>query len=635
MNIYTQVCGLVIVAMLIFFYKRQPTMGLNSERRFKVVLFAILGCVLCDIASCYFIVNASRYTPFVVNSISKVYLLFLQVVAFSTLAYELADIFEFYGSKLEKMIAICYQGICIIGLGFTLYLPIEIYYDGDILYTYGAAPVATYCFVGFYVFSILLSLLVLRRHIKPTRVKALSAWMCIWTIAAGIQFVHPQHLIVSFASCLGALIMYFEIENPQSAISRKTGHFSSGVIREYFDNLYQNKKKFSLMMISFRSSTNANGDTKLLRKTSELLSEFLFSIDSAKVFDTAEGYFLLVFDNMDFVESTKFRISTYFQSIENNPDISKAITLLRPFYTIIPNGHISSSADELLLLLASYSPNNQKELLGDEIILDDSILKDVQLEKLAENHVIEAMENDRIEVHYQPIYDIATEKFTSAEALVRIRTSGGKLLYPDTFIPIVEETGRIIPLSDAIYRKTLSFMKSYHVERLGVERIELNLSVRQGEHPLFVNRFMGILEEFNINPDLLNLEITETNSLHSKENLLANMKKLEEYGLSFSLDDFGSGSSNLNYMIEMPVGIVKLDRDLSGAYFKNDKAQAIVKAVIAMAHSMNIKLIAEGIETKDEFDTMKTLGVDYIQGFYFSRPLPEHEFLKFMQEHNL
>ena len=88
-------------------------------------------------------------------------------------------------------------------------------------------------------------------------------------------------------------------------------------------------------------------------------------------------------------------------------------------------------------------------------------------------------------------------------------------------------------------------------------------------------------------------------------------------------------------MIEMPVGIVKLDRDLSGAYFKNDKAQAIVKAVIAMAHSMNIKLIAEGIETKDEFDTMKTLGVDYIQGFYFSRPLPEHEFLKFMQEHNL
>ena len=159
----------------------------------------------------------------------------------------------------------------------------------------------------------------------------------------------------------------------------------------------------------------------------------------------------------------------------------------------------------------------------------------MQLEKLAENHVIEAMENDRIEVHYQPIYDIATEKFTSAEALVRIRTSDGKLLYPDTFIPIVEETGRIIPLSDAIYRKTLSFMKSYHVERLGVERIELNLSVRQGEHPLFVNRFMGILEEFNINPDLLNLEITETNSLHSKENLLANMKKLEEYGLSFSL----------------------------------------------------------------------------------------------------
>ncbi len=635
MNIYTQVCGLVIIAMLLFFYERQPTMGLSSERRFKIVLYIILGCVLCDIASCYFIVNANRYTTMVVNTVCKAYLLFLQVVAFSTLAYTVADIFEFYGSRLEKLIAMFFQGLCILGLIVTVYLPIEYYYDGAVLYSHGPAAIATYLFVSIYIASILLSTFALSRHLKQSRINALVAWMIIWIMAAVIQYLRPQLLIVSFASCIGALIMYFEIENPQSSISRKTGHFSSSVLRDYFDHLYQNKEKFSVMMISFRTVTDTNGDTKLLRKTIELLSEFLFSIDTAKVFDTAEGYFVLVFENMDFVESTKFKIATYFQSVENNPDVAKAITLLSPFYTIIPNGHISSNADELLLLLSTYSPNNQKRLVGNEVVLNDSILEDVQRGKMTESLVIEAMERDMVEVHYQPIYDITSGKFTSAEALVRIRTSEGKLIFPSEFIPIVEETGRIISLSDTIYKKTLSFIRSYHIERLGLDRIELNLSVRQGENSRFANRLLEIMEEYDVNPSLINLEITETHSLHSKDNLLTNMKKLEEYGVSFSLDDFGSGSSNLNYIIDMPVRIVKLDRDLSAAYFKAPKAQAIVKAVIAMAHSMDIKLIAEGIETEDEFEAMKALGVDYIQGFYFSKPLPEREFLKFVQEKNL
>jgi len=113
------------------------------------------------------------------------------------------------------------------------------------------------------------------------------------------------------------------------------------------------------------------------------------------------------------------------------------------------------------------------------------------------------------------------------------------------------------------------------------------------------------------------------------------MNKLIEHGLTFSLDDFGSGSSNLNYIIDMPVNIVKLDKHLSEEYFKNKRAQAIVTTVIEMAHSLGIKIIAEGIENENELEEMKNLGVDYIQGYYFSKPLPEHEYLRFVQTNNL
>lgn len=635
MNIYTQVCGLVIIAMLLFFYKKQPTMGLSSERKFQATLFVILGCVILDIASCYFIVNSKRFSQWLVIGVCKLYLISLHGVAFAALGYTISDIFEFLGTQHEKFIGLCYQAFCIFGLILTMYLPLHYYYDGKTLYSYGPAAITTYLFVAVYILSTIFSTITFKKYIKPKKTYALIFWMCIWIISAIIQFLNPKLLIVSFASCIGALIMYFELENPQSSISRRTGHFSSAVIREYFDFLYQTNKKFSVMMISFKTVADSADENKLLRKTIQMLSEFLFTIDTAKVFDTAEGYFLLVFDNTDFVESTKFKINTYFQSVENDPDINNSLILLKPYYSIVPDSSIAENADELMHLLSNFIPSDHNQLVGTEVVVDDEMMNNVRRQRQIEKLVVDAMENDRIEVHYQPIYDISTESFTSAEALVRIRLKDGSYLLPNEFIPIVELTGRIVPLSDSIYRKALSFIKSYHVERIGVNHIELNLSVKQGESPVFTTRFLEMLEEYQIDPGMINLEITETSSLRSKENLYNNMKRLEEHGLSFSLDDFGSGSSNLTYIVDMPVNVVKLDKYLSDEYFNNTKAQAIVTAVIDMAHTMGIKIIAEGIETIEEFRTMKELGVDYIQGFYFSRPLPEHEFLKFMQEKNL
>ena len=635
MNISTQLCGLVIIAMLLFFFNRQPTMGLSSERRFITTVHVILGCVLLDIASCYFIVNSSRYNAFIVTFICKLYLLSLQAVAFSALRYTVSDIVATYGSRHEKMLGHLFKAFFAIGLAVTLYLPLQIYYDGEALYSYGAAALNTYGLIAIYIGSIIVSTIILRKHMKPRKINVLLFWMAIWSVSAVIQYFRPKYLIVSFAACLGALIMYFELENPQGAISRRTGHFSSAVIRDYFDYLYQHRKSFSVMMISFRTIAEASSENKLLRKTIEMLSEFLFSIKNAKVFDTAEGYFLLIFDNTDFMESTKFKIATYFQSVEDNPDIENAVTLLNPYYTIIPNSNIAVNADELLLVLSSFVPNNHDTFVRNEIIVDDKVMKQIREKKQVEKMVVEAMENGRVEVYYQPIYSISSGLFSGAEALVRIRLANGTLIYPDTFIPIVEESGRIIPLSDSIYKKALSFIKTYRIERLGVDRVELNLSVKHGESPVFVSRFVELLKMHNIPSSLINLEITETSSLNSKEALLSNMNRLREYGVSFSLDDFGSGNSNLNYIIDLPINIVKLDKHLSDEYFKNTRAKAIVKTVIDMAHSLGIEIIAEGIEDENEFNEMKKLGVDYIQGYYFSTPLPEHEYLKFIQKHNL
>ena len=115
---------------------------------------------------------------------------------------------------------------------------------------------------------------------------------------------------------------------------------------------------------------------------------------------------------------------------------------------------------------------------------------------------------------------------------------------------------------------------------------------------------------------------------------MENMNKLIDYGVTFSLDDFGNGQSNLNYIVDMPVQIVKFDRDMIQSYFKNEKAKLVLNATMRMVHDMGLKVVSEGVETKEQLDMLVELGIDYIQGYYFSKPLPADEFMAFMIENN-
>ena len=129
----------------------------------------------------------------------------------------------------------------------------------------------------------------------------------------------------------------------------------------------------------------------------------------------------------------------------------------------------------------------------------------------------------------------------------------------------------------------------------------------------------------------INLEITESASTSAKKTLLGNMEELIKYGVRFSLDDFGTGQSNLNYIVDMPVDIVKFDKTMINAYFENGKARYVMDAAIHMIHGMNMEIVSEGIETKEQYKVMEDLGIRYIQGYYFSKPLPEEEFIQFLQ----
>lgn len=142
------------------------------------------------------------------------------------------------------------------------------------------------------------------------------------------------------------------------------------------------------------------------------------------------------------------------------------------------------------------------------------------------------------------------------------------------------------------------------------------------------------MNEHGVDPSSINLEITESAPIQTRKIFLKNIQTLLDYGVEFSLDDFGAGESNLNYIVEMPVSIVKFDRGMSQAYFADKKARFVMEAAMHMIHDLKLKIVSEGVETKEQMEIISGLGIDYIQGYYFSKPLSGEEFLQYIAKEN-
>ncbi len=190
----------------------------------------------------------------------------------------------------------------------------------------------------------------------------------------------------------------------------------------------------------------------------------------------------------------------------------------------------------------------------------------------------------------------------------------------------------ILKLGAIVFERVCRFITEHPLELYGMQYIEINLSVIQCGDEHLARDYIDIMERYKIDPKYINLEITESATTNAKKTLLGNMEDLMKYGVRFSLDDFGTGQSNLNYIVDMPVDIIKFDRSMTNSYFENGKAKHVMEAAIHMIHGMNLEIVSEGIETKEQYQTMEDLGISHIQGYYFSKPLPENEFIRFLED---
>ncbi len=247
-----------------------------------------------------------------------------------------------------------------------------------------------------------------------------------------------------------------------------------------------------------------------------------------------------------------------------------------------------------------------------------------------ENALRYAIEREEFILHYQPIIDLKTGRVTSAEALLRWDNPECGLVAPGKFIPVAEDTGLIVPIGEWVFRTACDQMQVWRDIGLSSLHVSVNLSARQSRDIAFKEMIHRILKETGADPKNITLEITESLFMEEDHRALAILSEFRTMGINLSLDDFGTGYSSLSYLKRFPVNILKIDRSFVVDIDKDTESQGLVEAIIAMAHSQKMKVIAEGAETKEQVEFLRSRECDEVQGFYFSHPLPAEEFADYI-----
>jgi diguanylate cyclase (GGDEF)-like protein len=242
-----------------------------------------------------------------------------------------------------------------------------------------------------------------------------------------------------------------------------------------------------------------------------------------------------------------------------------------------------------------------------------------------------AVELKQFELHFQPKVDIRTGSVTSAEALVRWRHPERGMISPADFIPLAEECGLIGRIGDWVVREACRQGRAWQDAGFLPLRIAVNLSASQFRASNLVELIRSALDAANFDPCSLEVEITETAVMSDPEESIRTLERLSEMGVLISVDDFGTGYSSMSYLRRLPIDRLKIDRSFINEITARADDASIVQAIVSLAHSLRLKVIAEGVETIAQLDFLKSIGCDQYQGFYFSRPLPVPEFETLMR----
>ncbi|WP_375200353.1 sensor domain-containing protein [Lysinibacillus sp. RS11] len=288
------------------------------------------------------------------------------------------------------------------------------------------------------------------------------------------------------------------------------------------------------------------------------------------------------------------------------------------------------STEQLIHCADKAMTYSKKNDLNGYAFYFDELKTDSQRVLLLDSELRRAIENREFELHFQPKISAENEEIQGVEALVRWNSERLGFVSPVEFIPYAEETGLIIPLSEVIIEKACEAV--IEMRQCGYKiPVAINISSIHFKQQNFLESIQSILERYNTPANNFEIEVTERTVMNSANETVSKLVRLKKMGFKISIDDFGTGYSSLSYLVRFPLDCLKIDRSFIQHIGSLDEKQAVVDAIIQMSHRLKMKVVAEGVEHAQQVDILRKMNCDIIQGYYYSKPLPLHELIEFME----
>ncbi len=514
------------------------------------------------------------------------------------------------------------------------FYPVVYYLDENHAYTRGSAFFVLYLVAAFYIIYGIGYLYKYRNTVSKRRVKALISVFPLMLIAVVIQMFFTQHVVEMFANAIGILFIAMMIQRPEERIDPETGLLKLSAYVDDMKRAFMNDKPMQVIMLNvmnYKSLQEMLGydSTVDVKKT---IAKKMVSLDrkhglGAELYYISDGKFRFVVEERHFGCVKKV-------ADELNKFMSKDLLLNQMDLNLISCICITrcpDDIDDMDSLLAFGEDLNAKHCNG-AIIYASDIYKKIyyDLRRDIDPIIESALANHKFEVYYQPIYFVKEGRFRSAEALLRLKDEKYGFIPPDVFIAAAEKSGAIHRIGDFVLEEVCKFIASDDFKQLGLDYIEINLSVVQCMQSNMAHKVLEMVEKYHIRPDQINLEITETAASYSQKTMMDNLLELNEAGVHFSLDDYGTGYSNMKRIASLPLYLVKLDKSFTDVE-DNPRLQIVLENTIRMIKAMNLQIVVEGVETENLVKQFSELECEYIQGYYYSKPVPQDEFVKFME----
>ena len=628
-NLHYLIAGMAVLLVVLWQYSHQRQMDDRNSLMFRRLLTVVSLDVLTELVSTCFILYAP-YSFGVGRMLSNtVFYLFQAILPLMLLYY----VCTLCSSRVISTGTVLRMGIPTIALVFIILtnpFTEKLFYFDSTGYCYGPWYLLLYISALLHIAAAAIFVAVHRDAVSRRNLTALLAVFLLAAFGIAAQAVNPAVLMTGFGLSLSILAMYLTINNPCACMDSLTGLNDKQYLLRRMNELTDAHKAFHIITVYAYQLDHMNkvsgvqsGD-EFLRRAAEHMQE----IAGRNVFRVTGKRFLLLTFSLREYEAC---LTSLRQVFHTQPDDAQAAP--SPVILCGVVGAEKLGTGGLVLDYAEYLESLAARSGGTEVIQNDRKNRDsFYYNKQVEQFLHRAIDEDLFEVYYQPVYSLHQQRFVTLEALSRLRHPTLGWISPDIFIRLAEKNRLISQITELQLRRVCRFLRENPALRASIANVKINLSPLDLIHSDGGSHLIRILDEDGLPYSCFQFEITETVATEYSVSLTRVAESFQAAGIGLCLDDFGSGYANLNTVMQLPFSVIKLDRSLLFHICTDKNAALFYQSIVSAFCRLGYRIIAEGVETQEEMELLRSWNVDMIQGYYFSRPLPPGDLLRLLTE---